>query len=95
MDTSLQTPGELLIILALALNFLAGLAFWLVARGKTQWLSLARRAYHVFVGFTVLASAYLYYLFFIRNDGHGNGESVFHPYYDQALAFCDASGNTT
>ncbi len=62
-----EVPGELFIWLALVFNLLAGLAFFLVAKGNESFSNLAHRAYHLFTGFALAAGAYLYYLFFSHN----------------------------
>lgn len=62
-----QAPGGLLIWFAFATNLVAGFAFFLVARGKASFEPLARRSYHLFTASAVLASAWLYVLFFTHN----------------------------
>ncbi len=62
-----QAPGALLIWFALAANIIAGFAFAFVARGKAELEPLGRRAYHLFALSTVLASVWLYILFFTHN----------------------------
>ncbi|HOP07213.1 MAG TPA: cytochrome c biogenesis protein CcsA [candidate division Zixibacteria bacterium] len=64
---ALHVTGELLIILAFAFNLLAGVAYFLVARGRDQWESLARLAYGIFVGSVAASVALLFYLFFSHN----------------------------
>ncbi len=63
----LQIPGQLLIIFALVANIVAGGCFYLVARGMRHVESLAIRAYHALVISSLLAGAWLYYLFFSDN----------------------------
>ena len=53
--------------MALATNVLAGVAFYLVQRGRKTYESLALRSYGVFVVLAGLAFAYLYFLFFSHN----------------------------
>ncbi len=62
-----EVPGQLMILSALALNLLAGVAFILTARGQIQWRSLAERAYYGLGLVTLLAVLDLYYLFFTHN----------------------------
>jgi cytochrome c-type biogenesis protein CcmF len=62
-----QAPGGLLIWFAFATNLVAGIAFSFVARGKASVEPLARRSYHLFTVSTLLASAWLYVLFFTHN----------------------------
>ena len=62
-----QAPGELLVLLALTANVIAGAAFFLLARGNTSFEGLARRAYHAFVVFSLGAAVWLYVLFFTHN----------------------------
>ena len=62
-----QAPGALFVWFALAANVIVGLSFALVARGKTELEPLGRRAYHLFAISTVLASIWLYILFFTHN----------------------------
>ena len=62
-----QIPGELLIWFALATNVVAGVGFYLAATGRKQYESLAVRSYNAFTAFVILASAFLYYLFFSDN----------------------------
>lgn len=59
-----QVLGQLSILAALVMNLVAGGAFFLKARGNRSVEQLAAKSYHLFVFFTVLASALLYYLFF-------------------------------
>jgi len=60
-------PGDLLILIALIFNVLAGIFFFLVAKGKYSFEGLAKRSYVVFTVCITLAVAYLYYLFFTHN----------------------------
>lgn len=60
-------PGDLLIFLAFVFNLAVGVLFFLIARGKTSFESLAKRSYHVVVLSVTLAVAYLYFLFFSHN----------------------------
>ncbi len=62
-----QAPGALLIWFACAANLIAGVAFALVASGRNTLEPLGRRSYHAFTFSTVLASAWLYILFFTHN----------------------------
>ena len=62
-----EVPGHLLIWLALGTNLLAGFGFFMSARGRGEWKTLAVRAYYAFLTFTVLAVVDLYYLFFTHN----------------------------
>ncbi len=57
-------PGQLLVLFAFALNVVAGIAFFRVATGHLNARPLALRAYRLFTAMAVLASAYLFYLFF-------------------------------
>jgi len=59
-----DVPGQLVIWYSLAVNLVAGLAFFRLARGNLSYRSLALKSYHLFVLSTVLATAYLFYLFF-------------------------------
>ncbi len=60
-------PGDLLIFFAFAFNLIVGVLFFLIARGKTSYESLAKRSYNVLAICITLAVAYLYYLFFTHN----------------------------
>jgi len=64
---NLQIPGQLFLLWAFGANILAGLAFFLAARGKRQYLALGRLSYHLFTVATTLAVAWLFYLFFTHN----------------------------
>ncbi len=64
---NLQIPGQLFLIWAFGANILVGLAFFLVARGRQQFLALGRLSYHLFTIATALAVAWLFYLFFSHN----------------------------
>ena len=57
-------PGDLLVLLAFAMVVLSGGAFLSAALGRTSLVSLGRRAYAAQLVLTVLASGYLFYLFF-------------------------------
>lgn len=67
MNIELHTIGELLILFALAANVLYGFGFYRLARGKKSYEYLAFRSYYLFAGFTIAASAFLYYLLFSHN----------------------------
>lgn len=60
-------PGDLLIFLALGFNVVAGVAYFLAARGRQSFQALAQNAYHVFTVLTGLAVGYLFLLFFTHN----------------------------
>jgi cytochrome c-type biogenesis protein CcmF len=60
-------PGQLSILFALACNVVAGLAFFMVARGNRSYERLASLGYNLFTVFTGAAVVYLYYLFFSHN----------------------------
>lgn len=60
-------PGQLSIWFALACNIVAGVAFFMVARGNRSYERLASLGYNLFAVFTGLAVAYLYFLFFSHN----------------------------
>ncbi len=60
-------PGQLSIWFALACNIVAGLAFFMVARGNRSYERLASLGYNLFASFTGVAVAYLYFLFFSHN----------------------------
>jgi len=62
-----EVPGELSVLLALAANVMAGVAFLLAATWKRSFESMAERSYHLFTFFTTLAVIYLFYLFFSHN----------------------------
>ncbi|MBK7141526.1 MAG: cytochrome c biogenesis protein CcsA [bacterium] len=62
-----QIPGQLAILFALACNVVAGLAFFMVARGQRSYERLASLGYHLFAIFTGVAVVWLYYLFFSHN----------------------------
>lgn len=80
---AVNVPGDLLIILGFAFNILAGIFFFLVARGKNQFESLAFKSYYIFTAVISLAVLYLVYLFF---DGAYVVEYV-HNYSDSTLSF--------
>ena len=62
-----STVGELLILFALAMNIIAGFSYFLVTRGKNDFLSLGYKCYNLFTLFVGLAVIYLFYLFFSHN----------------------------
>ncbi|UCD64083.1 MAG: cytochrome c biogenesis protein CcsA [Candidatus Zixiibacteriota bacterium] len=62
-----NVPGDLLILLGFVFNALAGVSFFLVARGRTALEHLARSSYSFFTIFITLAVAYLFFLFFTHN----------------------------
>lgn len=62
-----QIPGQLAILFALACNVIAGLAFFMVARGNRSFERLASLGYHLFTLCTGAAVVWLYYLFFSHN----------------------------
>jgi len=62
-----RSPGELMILFALAMNVIAGISYWGVARGKRTLESLGNRSYNLFALFVTLAVGYLLYLFFSHN----------------------------
>jgi len=76
-------PGDLLILLGFVFNLLAGVAFFLTARGNKSYENLARKSYHVFTAVTALAVAYLFYLFF----SHNYAIKYVHDYSDSSLSF--------
>ncbi|MEW6412241.1 MAG: cytochrome c biogenesis protein CcsA [Candidatus Zixiibacteriota bacterium] len=78
-----NAPGDLLIFLGFAFNILAGVFFFLMARGNKSYESLAKKSYHAFTISTVLASAYLFYLFF----SHNFAIKYVHDYSDSTLPF--------
>ena len=76
-------PGQLLVLWAFGANIVAGVAFFMAARGKARWESLARFSYLALTAFTTLAVAYLFYLFFSHNFAI---QYVF-EYSDRSLPF--------
>jgi cytochrome c-type biogenesis protein CcmF len=60
-------PGQILILLALTFNIVSGIAYWMAARGRESFESLAKRAYLSLTLTTTLAVAYLFYLLFTHN----------------------------
>ena len=62
-----NAPGDLLILLGFVFNLLAGIAFFLAARGNRSRENLAIKSYNLFTVVTTLAVAYLFYLFFTHN----------------------------
>jgi len=60
-------PGHLSIFLAFGFNLLAGIFFFLLARGKGNYQNLAKYSYSVFTLATTVAVVYLFYLFFSHN----------------------------
>ncbi len=60
-------PGQLAILFALACNVVAGLAFFMVARGQRSFERLASLTYNLFTLFCGVAVVWLYYLFFSHN----------------------------
>ncbi len=78
-----NVPGDLLIFLGFAFNILAGVFFFLLARGNKSYESLAKKSYHAFTITIVLASAYLFYLFF----SHNFAIKYVHDYSDSTLPF--------
>ena len=62
-----MTVGALLIVLAFAAMLTSTVAFFLSARGREQYLSLARSGYHYFVVLTAAAVVLLFY-YFISGD---------------------------
>ncbi len=80
---SANAPGDLLILLALVFNLLAGISFFLSARGDRARESLAHKSYNFFTAVTVLAAAYLFYLFFT----HNYAIKYVHDYSDDSLSF--------
>lgn len=63
----LEVPGQLFILFAFGTNVLAGFAFFMLARGKVTYAGLAQLSYKVFTVCVILASTWLYYLFFSHN----------------------------
>ncbi len=63
----LEVPGQLFILFAFGTNILARIAFFMLARGKVTYESLAKLSYKIFTLCVILASAWLYYLFFSHN----------------------------
>ena len=61
---AINVPGDFLIFVAFVANILFGIMYFLVARGKVTFVSLAKKSYHVFTIAAALATAYLFYLFF-------------------------------
>ncbi|MFH1374504.1 MAG: cytochrome c biogenesis protein CcsA [bacterium] len=76
-------PGQLLIWYALAANIIAGLAWFLAARGSGSWSSLGVTSYRVFAVATMMAAAYLFYLFF----AHDFRVKYVFEYSDRSLPF--------
>lgn len=76
-------PGDLLILLGFVFNLLAGVSFFLAARGNKSYENLAKKSYHVFTIVTALAAAYLFYLFF----SHNYAIKYVHDYSDNSLSF--------
>jgi len=56
-------PGELATILAFAMTFLSGAAFFISALGKKDFYDLGVRAYKMLIVFASLATIWLFYLF--------------------------------
>ena len=78
-----NAPGDLLILLALVFNVLAGISFFLAARGDRSRENLAHKSYNFFTVMAVLAAAYLFYLFF----SHNYAIKYVHDYSDNSLSF--------
>ncbi len=79
----LQVPGQLCVFLALAANCVAGFAFSKTARGDSSFSSLAHLSYNIFTLFVILASAWLFYLFF----SHDFSFKYVYNYSDRSLPF--------
>ncbi len=80
---SYDFPGDLLVFLALIFNVIAGVAFFLTARGNKSFEVLARKSYNYFTGIILLAFVYLYYLFF----SHQFVIKYVYEYSDRSLPF--------
>ncbi len=76
-------PGQLLIWYALAANVVAGLAWFLAARGRSSWSGLGITSYRLFTAATALAIIYLFYLFL----GHDFRVKYVFDYSDRSLPF--------
>lgn len=76
-------PGDLLVILGFGFNIITGILFFMIAKGNTSYENLAKKVYHLFTASMVLASAYLFYLFFSGNYAI----AYVYNYSDRALPF--------
>ncbi|MCP4706596.1 MAG: cytochrome c biogenesis protein CcsA, partial [candidate division Zixibacteria bacterium] len=56
-------PGELAVLLSLAMTLLSGFAFFMSAIGKKEYYDLGVRAYRMVIVFVSLATVWLFYLF--------------------------------
>ncbi|MFH2048859.1 MAG: cytochrome c biogenesis protein CcsA [bacterium] len=63
----LEVPGQLFILFALGTNILAGIGFFLLARGRESYAGVAQLSYRIFTVSVILAAAWLYYLLFSHN----------------------------
>ena len=63
----LEVPGQLFILFAFGTNILAGIGFFLLARGKESLAGLAQLSYRIFTVSVILAAAWLFYLIFSHN----------------------------
>ncbi|MDF1544463.1 MAG: cytochrome c biogenesis protein CcsA [bacterium] len=75
--------GDLLVFLALCFNILAGLSYFMVARGNRSYEALAEKCFNWFVVFSTLMLAYLFYLFF----SHDFRVQYVYEYSDRSLPF--------
>ncbi len=76
-------PGDILIILAFAFNLVSGLAWLAGACGRSEFISLARRSWYSLTAVVLLASGYLFYLFF----SHNFAIKYVYQYSDSSLPF--------
>lgn len=76
-------PGDLLVILGFGFNVIFGILYFMIAKGNTSYENLAKKVYHMFTASMVLASAYLFYLFFSGNYAI----AYVYNYSDRALPF--------
>jgi cytochrome c-type biogenesis protein CcmF len=78
-----DVPGQLLLWYAFAANLVAGFAFFKTARGDRSYRGLALKSYHLLCFSTILAVAYLFYLFF----SHDFTIKYVFEYSDRSLPF--------
>ncbi len=80
---SWNSPGEILILSAFAMNLLMGFSFFRLARGNQASRGLAHKSYNVFLFLVVAALVYLFYLFLTNNFAI----SYVNEYSDSTLGF--------
>jgi cytochrome c-type biogenesis protein CcmF len=76
-------PGDLINIMALSMVILSGGAFFLTAVSRSKLFTLGVRSYYVQITLAILASAYLFYLFF----SHDFSIRYVHNYSSSDLPF--------